>query len=362
LQADGNAGDRPKPGSRAAGAQPVISAQPVINAHLQLSVVMPVHNGADVLPKSLAPLLRMQRAGEIVEIIVVDDGSTDASAAIAAGTPGVTLIPSGGRVGPGGARNVAARAAVGNVLWFVDADVVVHDDAARVLSDELRLTDAAAVFGCYDDSPAGTNFLSQYKNLVHRYYHRREPGEAETFWAGCGAVRREIFLASGGFDAITYRYPSIEDIELGFRLRERGYSLVLAPALQGTHLKVWRLSNLLHTDIFRRALPWSRLILSRTGLHDALNVGVAERVNAALAAVLLVTLVLATATWVPWWIPLLALAAVAVGNRWLFDAFRSAHGLLFAIAGVAFHQIYYLYSAVVFVGCWLARSRRINAR
>jgi cellulose synthase/poly-beta-1,6-N-acetylglucosamine synthase-like glycosyltransferase len=323
---------------------------------------MPVYNGADVLAKSLAPLLGMQRAGEIAEIIVVDDGSTDASATIAAGTPGVTVISSGGRVGPGGARNVAARAAVGNVLWFVDADVVVHDDAARILSDALRLTDAAAVFGCYDDRPAGTNFLSQYKNLVHHYYHRREPGEAETFWAGCGAVRKKIFLASGGFDAITYRYPSIEDIELGFRLRERGYSILSAPALQGTHLKVWRLPNLLHTDIFRRALPWSHLILSRTGLHDALNVGVAERVNAALAATLLVTLVLSTAMRVPWWIPLLALAAVAIANRWLFDAFRGARGTLFAIAGVAFHQIYYLYSAAVFVGCWLARSRRIKAR
>ena len=356
LQAGGNAGDSPNPGGRAAGAESVISA------HLRISVVMPVYNGADVLPKSLAPLLGMRRAGEIAEIIVVDDGSTEASATIAASTPGVAVMHSGGRVGPGGARNVAARAAVGDVLWFVDADVVVHDDAARVLSDAIRLTDAAAVFGCYDDRPAATNFLSQYKNLVHHYYHRREPGEAETFWAGCGAVRKEIFLASGGFDAITYRYPSIEDIELGFRLRERGYSIVLAPALQGTHLKVWRLANLLHTDIFRRTLPWSRLILSRTGLHDVLNIGVAERVNAALAAILLVTLVLATATWVPWWTPLLALAVIAVGNRSLFDTFRGARGTLFAIAGVAFHQIYYLYSTAVFVGCWLARSLRIKAR
>jgi len=350
------------PPADAAGAESVLSAHSVVSAQLHISVVMPVYNGADMLPKSLAPLLGMRRAGEIAEIIVVDDGSTDASATIAAGTPGVSVMPSGGHVGPGGARNVAARAAVGNVLWFVDADVVVHDDAARVLSDALRLTAAAAVFGCYDDRPAGTNFLSQYKNLVHHYYHRREPGEAETFWAGCGAVHKEIFLASGGFDAITYRYTSIEDIELGFRLRERGYSIVLAPVLQGTHLKVWRLPNLLHTDIFRRALPWSRLILSRTGLHDLLNVGVAERANAALAAILLVTLVLATAMWVPWWIPLLALAAVAVGNRRLFDTFRRARGTLFAIAGVAFHQIYYLYSAAVFVGCWLARSRRIKAR
>jgi len=128
------------------------------------------------------------------------------------------------------------------------------------------------------------NFLSQYKNLVHHYYHHREGGDADTFWAGCGAVRKDIFLASGGFDALTYRYPSIEDIELGFRLRQRGLRVVLAPEVQGTHLKVWRLGNLLHTDIFRRAVPWSRLIHSRSGLPDALNVGVGERINAALPA------------------------------------------------------------------------------
>jgi len=259
----------------------VISPDPDIGAHSIISVVMPVYNGADVLPKSLAPLLSMLRAGEIAEIIVVDDGSTDASATIAAEAPGVRVMPSGGRLGPGGARNAAARMAAGNVLWFVDADVVVHDDAARVVADTFRASEAAAVFGSYDDRPAGTNFLSQYKNLVHHYYHCREPGAAETFWAGCGAVRKTVFLACGGFDAIAYRHPSIEDIEFGFRLRQRGYSIVLAPALQGTHLKVWRLANLLHTDIFRRALPWSRLILSRSGLPDALNVGVAERANSA---------------------------------------------------------------------------------
>jgi len=97
------------------------------------------------------------------------------------------------------------------------------------------------------------------------------------------------------------------------------------------------------------------------GIWVERDVGVAERVNAALAAILSVTLVLWTAMWVPWWIPLLALAAVAVGNRRLFGTFRRARGTLFAIAGVAFHQIYYLYGAAIFVACWLFRSRKMRA-
>ena len=195
---------------------------------IRISVIMPVYNGADVLGRSLAPLLAMKADDEIAEIIVVDDGSTDSSVAVAA-EKGVRLMDSGGRVGPGGARNTAAPFAGGDVLWFVDADVVVHEDAARALAASFQRDGAAAVFGCYDDRPAANNFLSQYKNLVHRYYHRRDAGDAETFWAGCGAVRKDVFLASGGFDAERFPYPSIEDIEFGFRLRQRGFRIVLAP-------------------------------------------------------------------------------------------------------------------------------------
>ena len=142
-------------------------------------------------------------------------------------------------------------------------------------------------------------------------------------------------------------------------MRQRGFAIVLVPEIQGTHLKIWRLANLLHTDITRRALPWSRLILERTGLPDVLNVGAGERANAALAAALLVSLVLAVTRLAPLWVPVVAIAAVAVANRRLFAAFRRARGTLFAIAGVAFHQIYYVYSGAAFAWCWL--ERRISA-
>ena len=77
-----------------------------------LSVIMPVYNGATTLRLSLAPLLRMQRDGEIAEILLVDDGSTDGTRALAAEL-GVRVIDSGGRLGPGGARNVAVPMARG---------------------------------------------------------------------------------------------------------------------------------------------------------------------------------------------------------------------------------------------------------
>jgi len=317
-----------------------------------VSVVMPVYNGEAVLRQSLAPLLAMRRSGEVAEVIVVDDGSTDRSATIATDC-GARVVSSGGRLGPGGARNVAATTAVGDILWFVDADVVVHDDAAREVLAAFAASGAAAVFGTYDDRPPARNFLSQYKNLVHRFYHHRERGEADTFWAGCGAIRKHVFLATGGFDAQRYPYPSIEDIELGVRLRSRGLRIVLAPEIQATHLKIWRWRNLIHTDIALRALPWSRLIQSQSGLPDALNVGVGERLNAMLAAVFALSAALGAAQVVPGWIPLVFLVAVAVANARLFVFFRRARGLAFAVAAVAFHQLYYLYSSTVYGLCWI---------
>src|SRR4029079_757083 len=95
---------------------------------------------------------------------------------------------------------------------------VLESCAARVLSQAFAETSAGAVFGCYDDSPDASNFLSQYKNLVHRYYHVTANENASTFWAGCGAIERDLFLKLGGFDTDRYRDPSIEDIELGYRV------------------------------------------------------------------------------------------------------------------------------------------------
>lgn len=324
------------------------------NPALSVSVVMPVYNGAVTLRQSLQPLLAMRERGEIAEIIVVDDGSTDATATIAHGL-GVRVLASGGRFGPGGARNLAALAADGNVLWFVDADVVVHADAALVLVDALQRTGAAAVFGTYDDHPPAADFLSQYKNLVHGYYHRRKAGSAATFWAGCGAIDKRAFLEAGGFDGKRYPRPSVEDIELGWRLHRRGLAIELVPALQATHLKIWRWRNLLHTEIFLRAIPWSRFIHAQGAWTNALNISRGERLRALLCIGCVGTIACAVAGYAPAWLAALMLGCVAAGSASLFNFFRRRRGPVFAVGAVAFHQVYYLYSSAAFTWCWMER-------
>ena len=317
-----------------------------------ISLIMPVYNGRDYIVKSLPPLIRMVEKGELEEVIVVDDSSTDDTCEIARNL-GAKVIPSGGRLGPGAARNMAAKIAKGDILWFVDADVIVHDDAARLLKENLVNDDIVAVFGSYDDMPPARNFLSQYKNLVHHFYHHRGKRQASTFWSGCGAVRKKAFLEADGFDIVKYTRPSIEDIELGYRLRKAGGKILLVPDIQSTHLKVWRFLNLIHTEVFCRAIPWSRLMIEHSGIVDDLNVSSEERLRAGLAGLLVLSLAFALIGWIPWWPVPFVIAVILYSNRKLAVLFYRRKGLIFAIAGLAFHQFYYLYSSMAFVYSWI---------
>jgi len=326
---------------------------------LTVSVIMPVYNGIEFIQKSLPPLIAMKERGEILEVIVVDDSSTDNTPDIASKL-GATVIPSGGRLGPGGARNIAARNAKGDILWFVDADVIVHENAAKIMITGFENDVVVAVFGSYDDEPPAQNFLSQYKNLVHHYYHQRAKREASTFWSGCGAVKKDAFLKQGGFDIDMFKRPSIEDIELGYRFIAAGGKLVLLIDMQCTHLKEWHFVNLIHTEVFCRAIPWARLMLSRGGLDNDLNVGMGERLKAILAALLALMLLLALVGFFSWPYVALMVVVVIIANWEISKLFYQRKGILFAVAALMFHQFYYLYSSTAFA--WVVLETKLGIR
>lgn len=338
-------------GERADAAGTVLAGQSP-----SISIIMPVYNGVDFISHSLPPMQAMLAREEILEIIVVDDGSTDATAQVAQQL-GARVVPSGGRMGPGGARNQAAEIARGDILWFVDADVVLHEDTALRLIAGFEDPSVVAVFGSYDDKPAAPNFFSQYKNLVHHYYHHLAKEEAQTFWSGCGAIRKEQFLAVGGFDVERFEHPSIEDIELGHRLLQDGGRILLRKNVLSTHLKEWRLGNLLHTEIFRRAIPWSRLILTGSGLPTDLNVGVVEQLRAAVAGLFVLVLLACGIGLLPLGILAIAVIVVVLANKDIALFFLRKRGIVFATGALLFHQVYYLYSSASFV--WVVLEQAV---
>lgn len=313
-----------------------------------ISVIMPVYNGIGFLEKSLPPLVEMLNSKEISELIIIDDGSTDETVALVEKF-GAKILYSGGRKGPGAARNIAAEEAKGDILWFVDADVIIHDDCAKILRKGFEDKKVTAIFGSYDDNPPAQNFLSQYKNMIHHYYHQQAKKEASTFWSGCGAIRKDAFLASKGFDIEQFKHPSIEDIELGYRLIAGGGHIHLLTEMQCTHLKVWRFVNLVHTEFFRRALPWSRLILKHDALNNDLNVSVHERLRAVVALLLLLSIFAVVFSLIPSWIPLIILLAAGLVNTKLMTFFYQRKGFVFTLGCLLYQQFYYIYSSTAFV-------------
>jgi glycosyltransferase involved in cell wall biosynthesis len=248
-----------------------------------ISVIVPVYNSARYLRSCLENLRRSSLSE--YECIVVDDGSTDDSAAVAT-MYGAKVLHTGRRRGPAYARNLGARAAQGEILFFIDADVCVSPAALeRVRMNFDHDAQLAAVIGSYDDTPESKDFLSLYKNLMHCYVHHNSRHEACTFWSGCGAIRKAIFLEHSGFDE-SYDRPAIEDIELGYRLTRAHQKLLLDPEIAVKHLKRWSFTNLVKTDICDRGIPWTELILRDRLLPNDLNLQLSQRVSTALVFLL----------------------------------------------------------------------------
>jgi GT2 family glycosyltransferase len=326
-----------------------------------LSVIVPVRDGARLLRESLPPLLAALSAD--ASLVVVDDGSQDGSGDVARAL-GIRVIRLDVSRGPAAARNLGARDAIGDVLVFLDADVRVHGETLDHLLAPFGDAAVAATFGSYDDSPSSRTAVSLYKNLAHHFVHQRSREEAATFWAGCGAMRRAVFQALGGFDE-SYRRPSIEDVELGYRLRAAGHRIRLVREAQVTHLKRWRLGSWLRSDLFDRAIPWARLVRAGRALPSDLNFTPRDRAASALVA--LGWLAAAGALLQP---RLFVVAAILfLAATWLdapFLRFAAARvSLPFACAAAVFQLVHRTLALVGLALGWawpVARRRAANLR
>lgn len=253
-------------------------------------MIVPARNCAQQLRRCLSAVCQSDFAD--YELIVVDDASTDGTAHVA-DEFGARCIRLDECRGPALARNAGADAARGSLLVFLDSDVIVHPGALRTLVGRLTADESlAAVFGSYDDDPRAGNLLSQFRNLLHHFTHQTSSNEAQTFWAGCGSVRTSVFRSCGGFDP-RYRHPAVEDIEFGYRLKKAGHRIALEKQALCTHLKRWRLWNMVTTDVFRRGLPWTVLIFERGMLNNDLNLKVSQRLSIVCSYLLVIVGILA---------------------------------------------------------------------
>lgn len=312
----------------------------------RLTVIIPVHNGGKEFGRCLEGV--MSSATRPDEVIVVDDASTDGSGEVAQRSGAQVIRLSSPPRGPAFARNRGAEIAQGEILFFTDSDVLLHPDVLGLALETLR-GDASidACFGSYDDTPAAQGLVSQYKNLMHHYVHQHGAESAGTFWTACGAIRKAAFQQAGGFGE-DHKKPSIEDVELGTRLRRQGKRIRLVKAMQATHLKCWTFRKLLRSDILQRAVPWSRLILAERGAPKDLNLKGSARWSAVAVLLFVLTGIMG------FYSPLFFLATAVMAsillllNRDLYGFFRRKRGWLFLLGAIPLHWFYFVYSTITF--------------
>jgi len=310
-----------------------------------VAVIIPVYNGGNSFRRCLESIQHSHDRPE--ELIVVVDGGGDDSWRIAESF-GASVFCLADNRGPARARNVGAQAATSDILFFVDADVAVHPNAIALVRAEFQQdSELTALIGSYDDAPGASNFLSQYKNLIHHYTHQTALETASTFWGACGAIRRGAFMAVDGFDE-TYLRPCVEDIELGYRLRQQGYTIRLCKDIHVKHLKHWQVGSLLRAEIFYRALPWTRLILQHRQFQADLNLDQSSRLSVVMVYLLVASLL--ASLWQAQWLILSALlmGGLIIANRRVYQFFRRCRGGLFTLRVIPWHWFYFLYGGAAF--------------
>jgi GT2 family glycosyltransferase len=285
-------------------------------------------------------------------VYVVDDGSRDDTAAIARARGARVLA--GGGAGAAAARNLGAAAGDGEVILFCDADVTLHADAVdRVRSRFAGDPGLAALFGAYDADPLHPQAVSRIRNLLNHHVHATAAGPAHSFWTGIGAVRRRVFAEMGGLDP---GQRMMEDIEFGLRLSRAGHRILLDPEVQGTHRKRWRVGAMMRSDLWDRAVPWTRLIHSDLGrdVPAQLNAGMAGKVSVAVVgAGLLSAAILAWAPVVGAFGLLGSVAGVGLANLGFLQLLRRLDGPGRALQGLGVLWLHFLCAGLGYV---LART------
>jgi GT2 family glycosyltransferase len=319
-----------------------------------VSVIIPVYNNAATLRACLDAVLRSSYP--VKELIVVNDGSTDGSDRVARGFP-CSVIDLPANAGVGIARNAGAAKASGDVLFFTDADVVIRRDTIAIGMQRLvEDPGLAGVVGLYTKSCGDPGFVSTFKNLVYHHVHMGSSRSSPVFIGNCGLIRRDVFESVGGFDSVSEFRACLEDVDLGFRMTSRGYPILLDHSMQVTHHKRFTLLGLVHSDLFRRAIPWSKLILKYRRIDFDNCTRAAELFRMALAYLVIATIVGAAAVGEEWWLAPAALALFVASDHSVTSFLRRERGVAFAMASVPLRLLYY-WSGGLGIACALATYR-----
>jgi glycosyltransferase involved in cell wall biosynthesis len=196
-------------------------------SHPDVSVIIPCYNCVRFVQQTIDSVLRQEDVA--VEIIAVNDGSTDETLAILESNPRVDKILTQANQGSGAARNTGAAVARGRYLIFLDSDDLLLPGAIRTLADVMSSTDAGFAYGQAFLIDIDGNRITNYAMGYHA------PGK-HTMQAVCRGIlfqpsavmfRRDIFEEIGGF----YTPGDAEDWDILFRFAGLAEGVMTAKAV-----------------------------------------------------------------------------------------------------------------------------------
>ena len=220
-----------------------------------VSIIIPVKNGGATIDACLRAMKHSHYKN--LEVIVVDDHSTDNTADIVR-YHGCTLLQATEGYGANHARNDGARYAKGEILIFIDADIMVRKDTISITVERLEEDWIDAVVGLYTARHRHENFVSQYKNLWVRYSYLKSPATIDWLFGAISGIRREVFQKIGGFNVGLVNQQGIEDIELGKRFSQANMRVVLDIDIEVEHLKNYTLRSFIVNE-FTRSMGFADL-------------------------------------------------------------------------------------------------------
>ncbi len=220
-----------------------------------VSIIIPVKNSERTLGSCLSAIKRSNYKN--YELIVVDDNSSDRSLEIAKNFECKILKVENGQ-GANYARNIGGINANGNILIFVDSDIVVQKDTIHKIVETLQDGDIDAVVGIYTAKHRNENIVSQYKNLWIRYSYLKSPPVIDWVFGSVSGIKKEAFMKVGGFDVNLLSRKGNDDIELGKRFAQENFKIVLNSDIEVEHLKQYNLPSFIKNE-FERSSGFAEL-------------------------------------------------------------------------------------------------------
>jgi glycosyltransferase involved in cell wall biosynthesis len=229
-----------------------------------ISIVIPTFNAERFMPGLLDSIFK--HGIDDMEVIIVDDCSSDRTIEIAKRYP-VRIIQMEKNSGPAKARNRGVREAKGDIIFFLDSDVIVMQGAIREIKDYFKKNPSAkCVIGVCSTEPLNHGFVPRYMAMFE-YIHLTsvKDGMVSVFAPRCGAVRKDFFQKIGGYNE-SYRGADVEDFELARRINNTDPIVLNTKIMVKHQFADFRQA---FRNYFKRTVMWIHLFFREKKLDNA---------------------------------------------------------------------------------------------